>query len=579
MKLFLPNRVLPALLFFCVLGLIFHFLPTLGVPSPDVISYYRLWAAPSDNIQLMAALPPKWHQTHNLPSDPLSLFINGWYPFTERFDFLTIAYFWGMARLFGDNGDVWRLAGTLSVSLAIGFFYLIAIKLRVSRVLAWFLSLSLFFTPIGWLRGIEAEIRAVFFLMMALYLALSSGRWRNSILSSLAMLGAVLTKETFVGAWILIPVMIVYREWADPNAPRLSVLPKLVKQLTPHIVAATLIMVFVIFLRLRIPVLVSYVFQSNAKTLPFLEFSLNYLYALQSDLIFGDLFSWNRIGLLRIGFLLAVIAFICFLNRSGFSRWFKTWDSRFVLVVAGLVIATILHAVPFYLTARSIQGRYVAPAIFYAALLIGLITTPFFRMMIAVFREHLSPYFYRFIALREVYTIASNGLLLILTGIAVAGPLDAILVESMQYRTDMQAWQALNDMVIETAPHGAHIVASFPSASMGETAALLINILLDGRYDLVYHFGDFPEANCLKMPENCLSYAEFNELQPPLPQDTNATIMYVNISREGESSWYTQSTSLLEMLKHFIISPAGFWRTRYGEGYKPYIEYSISIQS
>ena len=34
-----------------------HVLPTWGVPSPDVVTYYRYWAASPDNAALMRAIP------------------------------------------------------------------------------------------------------------------------------------------------------------------------------------------------------------------------------------------------------------------------------------------------------------------------------------------------------------------------------------------------------------------------------------------------------------------------------------------------------------------------------------------
>jgi len=538
-----------------------------------VISFYRLWAAPSDNELMLEAIPQKWIRVHNIPSDPFTLFLKHWYPQTERFDILTILYFWGMARFFGGNEDIWRLVGTLFASLAIGYFYLISIRLRISRVVSWFLGLSLFFVPIGWLRGIEAEIRAVFFLMLALHFALSSGQWRNSILSALAMLAAVLTKETFLGSWILIPAMILFHEWTDSKAPRLLVFPRLIKQLIPHFVAGILIIAFVLFLRFSIPVEVSYVFQSSFEPIPLSQFVSEYIKALRPSLTFGNLIPWRKTILL----LLLVGMGIWFFYRPGFMRWFQSWDVRIAFVVIGLIFAIIFHAVPFYITSRSIEGRYTAPAIMYIALLLGLVITPFFRIIVTLFQRHVSSYFYSFFTPREVCSYATNGLLLILTGIAVIGPFDANLIDSMQYRTDMQAWQALNDLVIETAPQGAHLIATFPSASMGEIDGLYANTLLSDRYDLTYHVGDFSESVCMKMPENCRSYSEFNEMQPPLPQDNNTVIIYLNVTR-GESSQVLnqQPTSLREGLRLFMFSPIRFLRTRYTEGFNPYIEYSIS---
>lgn len=573
MKIHLPARTVPVLLIFCMIGLAFHFLPALGVPDPDVISYYRFWAAPSDNKQLINAIPLQWKQMGFIPSGLFPFFFNYWHPYTGRFDILTISYFWGMARLFGDNGDIWRLAATLFVSLAIGLFYLVAIRLRISRVLAWFLALSLFFTPIGWLRGIEAEIRAVFFLMLALHLTLSSGRRWNSILSALAMAAAVLTKETFFGAWIFIPVLIVYREQENSDAPRRSLYPKLLEQLTPHFAAGALVLMFFAYVKLSIPVLVDYVFQSSAALPPLFVYAVNTIWTLQPDLTFLNLLPWDK-GMLIL-FVLAACLWL--FRRADYARWFKDWDPRFVLVILGLVFAFAFYAAPFYVTSRSIEGRYAAPASFLVALFIGLIVTPFFHAVITVFRQRLLPHVEKIIAPRAVLNFVVNGLLLVLTVIAVATPLDALIVESVQYRTDMMAWQGLNDSVIREAPRGAHVVATFPSPSMGENDVLLINMLLSGRYDIIYHVGGFSESVCMKMPDLCRSYAEFDALQPPLPNDPSVPIMYVNVSSGSGSQRPALPTSLLKTLRLLVLSPVDYLRARYTEGFKPYIEYSISI--
>ena len=517
----------------------------------------------------MAAIPPKWYLAHNIPSDLFTLYFKGWYPYTGRFDILTIAYFWGMARLFGDNGDVWRLAGTLSVSLAIALFYLMAIKLRISRGVAWFLALSLFFAPIGWLRGIEAELRAVFFLMLALYLSLASDRWWNTILSAIALAAAVLTKETFLGAWILIPIMIVLRKRRVPDAPTSRLFPSLLKQLVPHFVAGALVLAFIAYVRATIPVQVDYVFQSSATSTPMSVFVSEAIRALQPDLTVLNQIPWDKAVII----LLMAAVCIRLFWRAQYAVWFNDWDTRFALLVAGLLVALFLHAIPFYITSRSIEGRYIAPANFFAALLIGLVGTPFVRMVVhGAFFPVMAGVFNR----PAAKSLVANLSLLAVTIVALGHPLDSLMMETAQYRADMTAWGALNDLVAKTAPPHAHVVAFFPSPSMGETDALMVNLLLRGRYDITYHVGDFPDAACQAMPEYCQSYEDFNALQPPLPQGAGGPVLYVNVA-SGDSQRADLPSSLRKTLRLLFRSPGGYLRLRYIEGYRPYIEYNVSI--
>src|SRR5437867_2326650 len=104
---------LPTLAIFAALGLALYVVPLWGVPNPDVITFYRYWAAPRDPA-LLAAIPAAWRETGSVPYGPFEFFFRSWYPTTGRFDIGAIEYFWWVARLFGDSPDVWRMLGTVS---------------------------------------------------------------------------------------------------------------------------------------------------------------------------------------------------------------------------------------------------------------------------------------------------------------------------------------------------------------------------------------------------------------------------------------------------------------------------------
>jgi hypothetical protein len=305
--------------------------------------------------------------------------------------------------------------------------------------------------------------------------------------------------------------------------------------------------------------------------MPLLGFMAETVRALQPDLAFLKLIPWLKVLML----LFALAAVIRLVWRTKYVKWFGDWDARFALVIAALVIALFFHAIPFYMTSRSVEGRYIAPANFIAAMLIGLVGTPFFRIVV---RFTVLPFADLIYNRPAAINFAANVSLLVVSIVALVPPLDNLMMETAQYRVDMNAWEALNDLVADSAPPHAHVVASFPRPSMGETDALMINLLLRGRYDITYHVGDFPDAACRDTPEYCQSYDDFNALQPPLPQGGDLPVVYVNVSG-GKGVHRTDSpASSMVILKRFVRSPCLFLHTRYFAGVNPFLEYTVSLQ-
>ena len=193
----LPARVVPVLLFFSLVGALLYILPLWDVPGPDVTEWYRYWAADVDEPGFMEAVPAYIEQHGPLPAGPMEYYLNSWYPNTERLDVLNIIYIWWGARL-GGMGNGWRIIVVLSASVSLGLFYLMCLRLDISRSIAMLLALSMFFVKMGWLENTQSEPRGLLFTVLALYIILVSDRWWVSCLSAVSMLAAVLIKETFV---------------------------------------------------------------------------------------------------------------------------------------------------------------------------------------------------------------------------------------------------------------------------------------------------------------------------------------------------------------------------------------------
>jgi len=557
---------------FCLIGLLLRVVPEVGIPSPDVVSYYRWWAAPTDNPALMAAIPLQWRTRHNVPSDPFTYFFTYWYPNTERFNFVDIFYFWSLARLFGDNNNGWILLGTMSASLAIGLLYLVALKLNVPRSLAALLAAILFFAPIGWERGIESELRGVLFLMLALYLALSSGTLLAASLSALSMLVAVFSKETFGSTWILLPAVILYREWDDRSMTFTGRVRSLVRQMLPHVMAALLVVVFVVYIRANLGVAVSYAFGSTGQMMPsFLSFGLVYLFSLLSPVPF---FLAGTIIMVVLS-----VAYAWLFRPADLPRWMREYVSgRYLLVAGAVVTAIVLHAVPYYVTSRMVVDRYLAPANFLAALLIGVTIAPLAKQVIVPALQQWWECIGVSIHSRPGQYLA-DGLVLVLALGLSAHPAVQMLQVSAQYRIDMAAWQALKDEVAIRMPRNARVVVSDSSITGGESGALLVDALLRGRYDLVFYYGDYPATSCLQFPEICNSRAQFNAMQPPLPADQSGSVVQLRIIRgSGTSVVAPLPASYLEKGLFLVRSPIEFVRAWYYGGKVPYLHYEVEVR-
>lgn len=611
MSTHLPVRPRAVLLLFCLLGLMLHWLPNWGVPLHSDTSFiFRLMAAPPENRELAGAIPPGFKAFGAYPQSPFSGFI-ALYRNTERFWVVDIVSFWLIAKIAGANADLWRLIPILSLSLAVGLFYLTCLELKIPRSIALLLSLSLLLAPLDiWVDYNKSESRGILFLMLALYLVLKSGRLREAILSATAMLLAVLTKETFLPAWLLIPALILYREWSRPASARPGRVRRLVRQFIPHAVAVALLAMFVVYLKISFPLASSYVSANIGKRISLFTFGLGYLRGIKPVLL-------NDVVLAKVALLALLVALYAWLyHRSHFRAFAKAYmRKRFLLVISILLVVIVLHAIPYYFTGRVISGRYLVPANFLGALLLGFALTSFYRVIVLPVLQHRWKFILAGLLLFLVWPsslgsyreiLLSTILLAVIAGgigvghfvtslklrkywadyavvaialVIVIPHVDGILHNAAQNRVDQTAWQALIDQVAEDAPRRAHIVLNFREPYMVETAySLEANTLLLGRYDLTYHLL-IEDESAYQQDSGYLRYQvdAFNMGRLPLPAEGNGNVVYVYADREGHSrSGSVAPLSLRERISLLFRSPGNSFKTRYFSAKTPYLNYRIS---
>jgi len=589
----LPSRLIPTLLFFCLVGIALYVLPLWNAPGHDAAEWYRYWAAPTDDPAFWKAMPPYMKQTGYVPAGPLEFYLHGWYPQTERYDILNIISIWWGARLDGINNG-WRAFVVLSAALSLGLLYLMMLKLDVSRSLSMLLVSSLFFLQFGWIQNTQSEPRALPWMMLALYLALTSDRLWAACLGAAAMLVAVLVKETFALPWLLVPALMLYRQWGQSPTSRKVLGRKLVLQLIPHLLAGVLWIAIVLYIRGNYPVTQSYIFTDQKSTLfPVLPYWLEYFQELRPSLTLGSFFFWDKIILL----LLLALLYAWFFRRQVFWAWIRSYTGkRFWLIVGTLLLFILIHPLPYYLAFRFTRGNYVIPANMFAMIVFGLFVTPFLRLLVwpalrsvmgaitaamertlkkgsAIrsndFAKHTS---------RSIPRVASpkggeggrrgisryysaDVLFLIVVVIAVIEPLYKTMSDIGEYWAVRVSWKQFTEAVDKAAPPGSHLVIEVPSVSWGEPWALMVHLLASGRYDLVAHLGEYPAWECEYSPSSCQAIDNFNALQPPLPEKGQGTITYVSLTGgERPPLVAPLPKSHLEKLKLLVRSPLAFSR-------------------
>jgi hypothetical protein len=267
----------------------------------------------------------------------------------------------------------------------------------------------------------------------------------------------------------------------------------------------------------------------------------------------------------------------------------------------------------YYLTNRDIVGRYVVPANFLFAILLGLFIMPFYNnVLLPIFVKRwkffligsiifiIYPFqgitqtlfntlliaiiggfiiiFYRF--WRDKFVKYSKDIsILVALFVLIFPPIDKkVLNYSAQNRTDQLAWRSLIERVKTEAPIGSHVVLKFKEPFMIETAqSLEANTLLSGRYDLTYHLLIEDTSN-YKRDSGFIKYLvnSFNIGRKELVDREGENILYVKADREGGEK-NRAPLSFSELMKLLIKSPNEFFYYRYYSDKTPYLNYKISL--
>ena len=606
----LPSRVLSAGLMFCALGFLLHFVPNFGTPlQSDTDWIYRLMTASQSNEELAGAIPRAFQELGAYPQGPISGFVR-WYQATGRLNIADSIAWWQTARFAGDSADLWRLVAILFMSLSVSLFYLISVRLGVARTVALLLSLSLMMGPFDiWDVYNTSEPRALFFMMLALYLTLRSANAAAVAASAVAMLLAVLTKEPFVVGWALVPLFIVVRESSGQPWEPGRVLRGRAGELSAHAIAIFVLAAFVIYLRANVSVLQSNI--SIAGGFPDASFLLLFaLYFVRSVV------PWVLAPLALLLLLLTYHRRDTWQLAAGMREW--QVSARFRWLVSGLGLVTAMSALVYLGTGRLVAGHYAVPSNVFAALLLAVLVSPAFRAVAPSFNGRAGKLIVVAVVLTLVWPLyGDNASLLRSAAILAAGlipltivailhyatplrvsryPVDyglwivALVVfipaianivdRSAQYRVDQWKWRALIDDVVTRSPRGATVLLRFADPTMFETAASLqANTLLAGRYDLVYRLA-IQDTSLLAESNDLATLTRsridaFNESSPGLSD--NRPVVTVTADRKGERfTGESAREGIGAAVMRAVRNPLNFFGELLVGNKRAYLNYSIT---
>lgn len=587
---------------FVLLGVLVHWVPNVGVPlHSDTAWIFRLMAAPASDVGLARAIPEAFRVLGAYPHDPLHAFLE-WYRQTERFNILDLTSLWMIARTSGGNAELWRLWSVVPLGLAIGFFYLTAVRLGIQRSLALLLGLALVVAPVEvWVRYNTAEPRGVFWLSVSCYLAIRSGRPIASVLSALAMLAAVLTKEPMLSGWVVVAALVYHRESMGPALSRAARVRRMAVQLAPHAAAFALLVAWVVFLKRFAVVVNSYTDPADLGTL---RASAVFVYYYLSGTFPRSLLP------IAVGPLL-LLAWYAWTGRIAWSEARRELaESRTRVLIAALCVAMLVHAWVYYSTGRFVVDRYVIPGSFFATLLTGVMLAPILRavrsggsaregMLVAAAGGALVGSAYRVggevwagaallmvagvaaaaaLAVYRVWAAGAGGTraewgrgALVATSVLfILGQLPALLHYAAQNRIDQAQWQGLVSRIVREAPRGAHVVLRFREPYMIETAqGLEATTLLAGRHDLSYSLAIEDTATYVERPALAsivrAQIASFNAGRRVSP---GAPRVEVRADRDGGSSAGGEAPGV----------PVRSRDSHFSRGKRPYLNYQVEVR-
>lgn len=583
----------------------FHFLPALGTPLHSDVSWvYRLQIA--HDPMLARAIPFGLETFGARPMGLVEACIAHYESF-GRWNCADVAFFRMVAWLAQGSADGWRLMFLFFNVTALTLFTLTCRALDVPRSATLVLVAGLAVAPLEvWTTYRTSEPKAAIFLMLALWLAVRERRTWHAWAAALAMLLAVLIKEPMVAAWPAVIAGTLHRSMTRTGQGLLDAARRTWQTLTPHVVAAGILVAWVLALAATSTVRHSYPFMFAGEYAPPSVFIERYAAALAPALL------RDHIALLGVAMVAAVAATaarspqIRARLRSDYSA------SPLVILLAGLLASVILHGAIHWVTRRLIDdSRYVVPANYLAALAIGIAVTPMLRSLPVAARRVLqgaaaTAIVYGFFVHRppavELAVLAAVAAALVAAAGVVARtvlprpPATSILGASVlcvlllvpradealdaaaAERCDLQAWENLVDRLVAEAPRHGHVVLRYAEPFMIEHAwGLETNTLLRGRLDLTYHL-TVADSTPYAREAGLLRYAvdAFNAGRAPLPSSPSA-VMIITADRTGRARSTRSPAHGGEALRLLVRSPATFYHDRYVKGRAPYLRYTMRV--
>lgn len=605
------------ILIFFLLGVILHFIPSIGTPlHSDVNWIFRLQTA--KDIFTNHEIPPIFKSFGAYPHNFISFLIE-WKQLTGRFNYLDVASFRIITELFGANADYWRLSYILFVGPAVGFFYLICKEFDVVKPIRIFLSLGLMLFPLDiWTNYMTAEPKAVFFLMLALLLLLKAKSVATIYLSALLVFISFLFKETFIFSLIVIPGFWYWRFGEKKQIPiKLSTfiinikstLKKFYPFLLPYLFSLIIFISYVLVIKVLVPNNnTGYPFETGFFGKSIVEFTINSLSQI-IPIYFSGL--WIPIGLFII---CSMVLYKSSYPKKNILKSLQEYAyEKNIIIFLSISFTTIFTIFIYFLSSRDIIGRYGLPSNFLVALLTGIIFTIFYKnVLIPLYNKKPLTLLFLvslvciwpargFLLSVSTITILSTVSMFILlfkkiihefSTITIAKiflsacllifsipHLDTIIRRSIQNREDQRVWHSLIQSVSTIPPRNSLVSLKFQEPLMIETAeSLWANVYLNGRSDLMFYleFEDNSRMNQsgyitaqYQLFNNGLNHKKFSKFQ---------NILYVKADRKRKKSNIVSKPKLNEAISLMISNPQKFLINHYALT-PPYLNIDISLNS
>lgn len=553
---------------FCLIGILFHWLPNLGTPLHSDTAWIFLLQV-SDNEELKKTIPIGLKSMTAYPSDFFSA-ARDWYQKTVRINFLTLFSFRFLAKTAGQNANMWRLFNILALSISIGILCLLCIEFGINRNISFLLSISLFFYPLyTWIGQPTSEPMGIPFLMLAFYFEIRAKNVWMSILSACCMLIAIFFKEPFALFWAMILGIIYWRDFEKLKLDSLiQRIYKIVRQFIPHIIVIVSLIIFIVIMKVTIPLKSDYVFFSPIKDFSLFKFWVLYIAQIMPR-FFGDI---RLHVLLYTLFIVSVFSYFVyryfFISKNETQKFIENiFNGKRIILLSFLLVGIILHTVPYVMSSRIIANHYLFPANFLFVVFIGIIISYIYEN----FKEK------RFFTKR----LGKMAIVFLVT-VALFSQIDKILHYAAQYRINNTTWNKLIYQIKNNAYQGTHVALKFQEPLMIETAqSLQANTILLGRYDLTYHLAFETGQDQIEKSELMKKMIDsFNADGKDFSNLSDRNILYVVADRKGKQisdfKFITPSI-LIRDIKLLFTKPNKLYYERYYSTKMPYLNYEISL--